>query len=104
MPHTPFEEIWTRIVAHVGEAFYTITGLQFTYEVEADGFYPSRTHYRISRADFERAYQMVPIDGPGKINWIVRGPSYVWAVLHDERISRGEWQAGQSEEGGGLIP
>lgn len=86
-----FEEIWSRIVAHEGETFHTKTGLEFTYEIRGDAFYPSRTHYRISKADFRTAYERVPIDGPGVINEIVRGPAYIWAVLHDQRISMGEW-------------
>jgi hypothetical protein len=40
---------------------------------------------------FRKAYEMVPIKGHGGINEIVRGPAYVWAVLHDARISSGEW-------------
>jgi len=71
--------------------FHTITGKELTYEVDDDGFYPSRTNYRISKNDFIRACKLVPIDGPGKINKIVRGPAYIWAVLHDKRISMGEW-------------
>ncbi len=90
MAKTSFEDIWRRIVVHQGELFHTKTGLEFTYEVEREAFYPSRTNYRISRADFRTAYQMVPIDGPGVIRWKVRGPSYIWAVLHDRRISKGE--------------
>ena len=86
-----FQEIWTRIVAHPGQTFHTKTALEFTYEMEGDGFCPSRAAYRISKTDFETAYDMVPIDGPGVINNIVRGPAYVWAVLHDNRISSGEW-------------
>jgi alpha-beta hydrolase superfamily lysophospholipase len=31
----------------------------------------------------------VPLDGPGLINHIARGPAYVWAVLHDPRITLG---------------
>jgi len=91
MRNPRFEEIWRRIVDHAGETFHTITGLEFTYKVDADAFYPSRTDYRIARANFEKAYELVPIDGPGRISWIVRGPSYVWGVLHDQRISRGAW-------------
>lgn len=33
-------------------------------------------HYRISQSDFKKAYDYVPFDGPGIINWTVRGPSY----------------------------
>jgi len=91
MPNRPFEEIWSRITVHAGETFHTKTGLKFTYKIKGSGFYPSRTNYRISKTDFRTAYRMVPIDGPGAINEIVRGPSYVWAVLHDQRISVGKW-------------
>jgi len=91
MPNTPFEEVWSRIVAHTGKPFHTKTGLEFTYDIKGDGLYPSRTNYRISNADFRKAYTMVPIDGPVVINEIVRGPAYIWAILHDHRISLGEW-------------
>lgn len=91
MSNPLFEEIWDRIAAHAGQTFHTITGLPFTYKIRRNGFYPSRTNYRISKADFREAYQWVPIEGPGAFNEIVRGPSYVWAVLHDPRISLGQW-------------
>ena len=91
VPKTSFNEVFNRILAHKGETFHTITGLPFTYEIRGNIFYPSRTHYQISRSDFEKAYDMVPIKGPGIINDIVRGPTYIWAVLHDQRISLGEW-------------
>ena len=91
MPNIPFDEIWNRIVRLQGETIHTVTGLPFTYKVDGEGFYPSRTDYRISKTDFRTAYQRVPIGGPGVINEIVRGPAYVWAVLHDQRISLGKW-------------
>lgn len=91
MPDTPFEVIWSRIVAHAGDTFHTKRGLSLTYAVDSTGFYPSRTEYRISKADFDSAYQLVPMDGPGRISDLVRGSAYVWAVLHDPRISKGEW-------------
>ncbi len=54
-------------------------------------FIPSRTEYAISKVDIKKASKLLPISGPGQISQIVRGPSYLWAVLHDERISNGEW-------------
>ncbi|MBI4844026.1 MAG: hypothetical protein HY809_06865 [Nitrospirae bacterium] len=86
-----FDEIWNRMINHAGDNFYTKTRFVFTYEINGDIFSPSRTHYKISKVDFEKAYARVPIDGPGVINNIVRGPAYVWAVLHDQRISKGMW-------------
>jgi hypothetical protein len=87
----PFEVVWARITRHAGEPFRTKTGLRFTYRIDGEGFYPSRTDYRVTKRDFERAFREVPIPGPGAINWEIRGPAYVWAVLHDGRIRMGEW-------------
>ena len=81
-----FERIWRKIKALEGEKFFTKTGLPFTYEIDGIALYPDRTKYRISKKDFEKAYSMVPLDGPGEIIHIVRGPSYVWGILHDKRI------------------
>ena len=93
MPKTPFETIWNRIVTNAGKEFSTKTGLPFIYRIDRNGFYSSRTQYRyrIAKADFESAYAQVPLNGPGVINKTVRGPAFVWAVLHDTRISLGEW-------------
>ena len=86
-----FDEIWTRIVAHQGEEFRTRSGLPFTYEIEGAAFRCSRTDWLIGRKDFEHAYTIVPIDGPGRINRMVQGPAYVWAVLHDARIRQQDY-------------
>lgn len=91
MPNAKFDEVWNRILKNEGETFYTKKGLEFKYEIDGDIFLPSRTNYQISKNDFMKAYQLVPIDGPGVINDIVRGPSYIWAVLHDKKISIGAW-------------
>lgn len=86
-----FNKVWTRIVSHQGEEFRTKTGKPFSYKVDSNYFLPSRTNYQISKNDFEKAYAEVPFDGPGVINWSVRGPAYIWAVLHDLRVSQGQW-------------
>lgn len=89
--HCPFNEVWRRIVAEQGEEFETITALPFTYEIIGEIFIGSRTKYSISRSDFDRAYEHVPIEGPGEISNLVRGSAYIWAVLHDRRIRQGNW-------------
>lgn len=86
-----FDNVWRRIRAHEGEKFYTVRQREFTYSIEKDRLIPSRTVYWIAKSNFKKAYRMVPIDGPGKISNDVRGPSYVWAILHDKRILNGEW-------------
>lgn len=87
MSDSEFNLTWKRILTHSNETFYTKSGLEFTYHIKGDGFFPSRTTYRISKADFRKVHDIFPIEGPGVINDIVRGPAYVWAVLHDQRIS-----------------
>ena len=81
-----FDEIWARILSHQEEEFHTCTGLPFAYEISGRSFWQNRTNWPIRRRDFEIAYELVPIPGPGRINRIVQGPAYVWAVLHDDRI------------------
>jgi len=85
-----FAEVWARIGAHAGEPFTTIRGLAFTYRMDGNGFVPSRTDYRISQGEVEAAFRRVPLSGPGAISDL-RGPTYVWAILHDSRISGGAW-------------
>ena len=91
MSKPSFEEIWNRIIAYEGKTFYTKKRLEFIYRIKDDIFYPSRTTYRISKTEFEKAYRLLPLNGPGEINRTVRGPTYVWAVLYDQRISLGKW-------------
>lgn len=86
MSKPPFEEIWIGILSHEGEEFKTITGLKFTYVIRGNSVVPNRTNYPIAKTDFAKAYQLVPIKGPGTISHLVRGPAYVWAILHDKRI------------------
>lgn len=85
------ELIWSRLVSLQGEEFRTKTQLPFTYEITGNIFNPSRTKYNISKADFEKALTKVPFGGPGEVNRDVRGPTYIWAVLHDERVRGNDW-------------
>lgn len=84
------EVIWKRIEACQGQTFRTKTGLPFTYEIVGSTLVPSRTRYHISRSDFKKASRLGPTLGPGDMQNFVRGPSYVWAILHDKRISSDE--------------
>ena len=86
-----FREVFSRIKAYQNELFHTKTGLEFSYSIDGNGFYPSRTTYRISISDIKKAYELVPFEGPGVVNAIVRGPAYLWAVLHDPRIRENNW-------------
>ncbi len=85
------DEVWRRIKALEGNTFETKTGLPFTFTVAGDVFRPSRRSYNITKADFGKALELVPFDGSGVVNHLVRGPAYIWAVLHDRRVRRGDW-------------
>jgi len=85
------DEVWRRLKALEGQNFHTKTGKPFTFEISGNMFHPSRTKYNISKADFQKALELVPFDGPGVINNIIRGPAYVWAVLHDKRVRKQDW-------------
>lgn len=85
------DTVWSRMKSLEGEQFETKTGLPFTFEISGDIFHPSRTRYNISKADLGKALDLVPLEGPGLVSQLVRGPAYIWAVLHDERIRNGEW-------------
>jgi len=81
-----FEAVWHRIEAHSGEEFRTKTGLPFTYKITGTSVVPDRTRYPLNIGNFRTAFGLLPLDGPGEINAIVRGPAYVWAILTDRRI------------------
>ncbi len=86
-----FDDIWQRIVGKSGEFFQTQAGAWFTYRIEADTALPSHTELRIPRSDFERVFPLLPLPSPAKIGKFVTGANYVWAILHDPRITEGRW-------------
>ena len=82
--------VWERIRAHEGEPFRQKSGNAFRYTVGDAWLRPDRTNRMLPRKDFERALELVPLDGPAQIQRL-QGPSYIWAVLMDDRIRRGDW-------------
>lgn len=86
-----FDSVWARILDLRGEFFQTAKGRWFTYKVDDDELSVSQTDFQIPRSDLALAFNMLPISVSAKLNRLVEGPAYVWAILHDERISRGDW-------------
>ncbi|MGG7162445.1 hypothetical protein [Clostridium ihumii] len=86
MKYNLFDEVWNRIVKNEGNTFKTKRGLDFTYKICNDGLVTSRTQYKLSKSEFKKVFDMMPLKGPGVINNIVRGPAYIWAILNDKRI------------------
>jgi hypothetical protein len=91
MPTTTFPAVWARIAAHAGQRFSTQTGRRFTYRIERDALLTDSTDYALAKTNFSEALKQVPFEGPGRIAQTVRGPAYVWAILHDSRIRQQDW-------------
>jgi hypothetical protein len=81
-----FSTVWKRIQQHQGELFHTKRGCPFKYSVKGNYLKTTRTDYALSKKDFETVYNMLPIGNLAEITNIVRGPSYIWAILNDKRI------------------
>jgi hypothetical protein len=83
------DNLWVNLQAHEGGLFHTIKGLPFTYRMENGYLVPirdGRAIYSLSRQNFEKALGRLPFNSPGEISGTIRGPSYVYALLHDPRI------------------
>lgn len=81
-----FEQVWRRIEDHAGEVFRQVRGGEFTYQVIGGQVVPDRTDYSFVKSQFEQALDRMPVTGPGELNDL-RGPSYLFAILTDRRIS-----------------
>jgi len=83
---TIFDEAWRRIVDNAGQTFATVRGVEFQYDIVGSTVVPRHTHYPLHRSQFDIAAARWPVTGPGKLNRIVRGPAYIFAILSDPRI------------------
>jgi hypothetical protein len=85
-----FEAIWQRIAAHQGETFRQKRGGEFRYVVRGNYLRPDRTNQNISRAHFAGAFGMTPLPDVACLQHL-RGPSYIYAILMDDRIRGSDW-------------
>lgn len=84
------DAIWSRIVAHQGEAFHQIRGQEFSYTVNQSVLNPSTTVQNLPRSEFEKALVLVPLRNTVPLQKL-RGPSYLYAILMDKRIRGADW-------------
>jgi hypothetical protein len=89
MPITP-DELWRRIIANTGQWFQTIRGMNFVYVVANGAVHTSRTNHQLSRSQFEKALARVPLNNTSVVQDL-RGPSYIYAILMDERVRANDW-------------
>ena len=82
--------VWSRIKKHEGDTFKTITGLEFSYSIDGDSIIPSRTDWNIPKSHVGKSLERVPLKDTTEIQDLM-GPSYLWGILNDDRISNGDW-------------
>jgi hypothetical protein len=85
-----FPTVWARIEVLQGQSFTQLRGGEFTYEVRSGCVAPARTNRLIPRGQFKKAWEMVPLESAGPVQSL-QGPSYIYAILMDARVSAGEW-------------
>jgi hypothetical protein len=81
------DAVWRRIEAHAGETFRQVRGGEFTYRVEGGCVRPDRTSRNLARSQFARALDRSPLTSTSQLQDL-QGPSYLFAILTDDRIAR----------------
>ena len=84
------DTVWQRVLRHEGETFRQIRGGEFTYRVNGALINLSRTNQHVSRAQMEQALELVPLAKPSIVQHL-RAPSYIYAILMDDRIRGADW-------------
>ena len=90
MPEINSQTVWERIRAHAGCVFRQLRGREFTYEVRGNVLRPNTTNRNIPKSDFDKAIRLLPIKNTVPLQNL-QGPSYIFAILADERIRCKEW-------------
>lgn len=84
------EEIWSRIKSHSGDVFCQMRGKKFSYAVDGDYIKLDATNQNIPKKHIGQALSLVPLDDTTPVQHL-RGPSYIYAILMDERIRKKDW-------------
>jgi len=90
MSKVSLDTVWARIKAHEGETFRQIRGAEFSYTVVGAAVVPSRTRQNIPRSHFQEAIDLMPVRDTVPLQHL-RGPSYLYAILMDQRIRQRDW-------------
>jgi hypothetical protein len=87
-----FEHVWGRILRHQGATFAMARRGTLTYHVDGDLLQTDRKGGRVHISQFRNAMVMMPVSGPKVLNDAdIWGPSYVYAIMMDDRIRAGDW-------------
>jgi hypothetical protein len=85
-----FDLVWQRIVVLQGQQFTQIRGRVFTYRIVGNSIRLGTTNQNISQGELVAALQFVPLNNTVIIQHL-RAPSYIYAILMDNRIRNGLW-------------
>ena len=85
-----FSEVWHRIERNAGQTFSQKRGGEFSYIIRGGCVVPDRTNQQLPKSEFEKAFELMPLDRVALLQSL-RGPSYLFAILMDERIRNGDW-------------
>lgn len=80
------ESVWTQICKYQGEIFRQIRGREFSYLVKGAVVIPNTTNIQIPKKHFSEAIRHLPLFNTVPVQHL-RGPSYIYAILMDKRIS-----------------
>lgn len=80
------EEVWQRIVNNEGNVFTQIRGKEFTYIVVGTSIQLMTTNQLVAKSEFEKALSCLPLSNTVPIQHL-RAPSYIYAILTDNRIT-----------------
>lgn len=88
---TPFDRVWSRIVAHAGQTFRQARGGEFRFELAGPHTLRlDRTNQALSYAVLQQAFAFVPLPNTSPVQHL-RAPSYLYAILMDPRIRQPDW-------------
>jgi hypothetical protein len=78
----PYERVWELIQKYEGMPFYTKTGIPFTYHIRGNSILIDGTVFLLNPKMLRHAYDLWPVDGPGRFNQEIQKPSNVWAIFN----------------------
>lgn len=82
-------KVWQKLIEHEGETFKLIRGKEFVYAINNYAVIPNTTNFPIHKSNFEKALLLMPLSSTKEIQSLCMGPSYVYALLMDDRITGG---------------
>ena len=86
-----FEEIWRNIQLYEGEVFKTLRGVEYKYVLYDDYFLINDDKRRRIKKDYIKTAIEIKNPTPSKLGDAgIRGQSYVFGIITDDRIRENE--------------